>query len=183
MATLHKYFRPLFTAVVVIQGFHVVEHIVQLLQVYVFDVSDDEAFGLLGFLFHPNGTEEWLHLGFNGLYLVALYALAIPLLGLVGRGVPRSAFAVFVVGGVALESWHVVEHIVIISNVVKNSGCPCPGIGDRLLGVKDKQLHFAYNAVAYAATVTGFWFATNASPASTSSNHDASETEPLLQAT
>jgi hypothetical protein len=26
------------------------------------------------------------------------------------------------------------------------------------LGVTDTQLHFVYNAVAYAATVTPFWF-------------------------
>jgi hypothetical protein len=52
----------------------------------------------------------------------------------------------------------VVEHSVIIANVLKKSGCPCPGIGDAALGVTDTQLHFVYNAIAYAATVTPFWF-------------------------
>ena len=164
-AGLKRIFFPLFAAVVVIQGFHVIEHIVQLIQVYVFDVPDDDAFGLLGLVFHPNDTEEWLHLGFNSLYVVALYLLVLPLVALVGRGVPLWGFAVYALAGVGLETWHVIEHIVIISYVVENQGCPCPGIGDRVLGVTDTQLHFVYNAIAYAATVVGFRFALNARPA------------------
>jgi hypothetical protein len=59
-----------------------------------------------------------------------------------------------------------VEHVVIISNVIENSGCPCPGIGDRALDVTDTQLHFVYNAIAYGGTVAAFWFvATPAKPA------------------
>ena len=53
-----------------------------------------------------------------------------------------------------LESWHMVEHIVIIRNAIRNGGgCPCPGIGDVALGVTDTQLHFVYNLIAYAGTV------------------------------
>ena len=74
------------------------------------------------------------------------------------RTVPRWAFVAFALAGLGVESWHLVEHIVIISNVVQNDGCPCPGIGDRLLGVTDIQLHFVYNAVAYIGTVIPFWF-------------------------
>ncbi|MFN0145785.1 MAG: hypothetical protein ACKVT1_04685 [Dehalococcoidia bacterium] len=163
MSRLTRIFIPLFFAVVIIQGIHVFEHIVQLAQVYLFGVSDDDAFGLLGYVFKPQNTEEWLHLGFNGSYLAALYLLLIPLLALARAGaVPWRAFAVYAIAGVGLESWHVVEHAVIISNVVQNNGCPCPGIGDRVLGVTDTQLHFVYNAIAYAATVVGFWFALNA---------------------
>jgi len=162
MKLTHQVFIRLFCAVIIIQGFHVLEHIIQLAQVYLFDVAEDDAFGLLGYFWHPQRTEEWLHLGFNGLYAFALYALVVPLWRLVGRGVPLWSFAVFAVGGVAFETWHVVEHIVIISNVIQNSGCPCPGIGDRVLGVTDTQLHFVYNAIAYAATVTAFWFAIEA---------------------
>ena len=29
------------------------------------------------------------------------------------------------------------EHTVIIANVIRNDGCPCPGIGDRALDVSD----------------------------------------------
>jgi hypothetical protein len=156
-STLGRIFLPLFTAVVIIQGIHVVEHVIQLGQVYLFGVADDDALGLLGYVFEFQGTEEWLHLAFNSSYLLALYALILPMRRHVPRTIPVWAFGVFL-AGVGLESWHVVEHSVIIANVIKNNGCPCPGIGDVALGVTDTQLHFVYNAVAYAATVTPFWF-------------------------
>jgi hypothetical protein len=160
---LSRFFLPLFTAVVVIQGIHVVEHVIQLAQVYVFGVADDDALGVLGYIFEFQGTEEWLHLVFNVSFLLALYALVLPMRRYVPHTIPIWAFGVFVVGAVGLETWHVVEHSVIIANVIKNSGCPCPGIGDAALGVTDTQLHFVYNAIAYAATVTPFWFITRSS--------------------
>ena len=49
-----------------------------------------------------------------------------------------------------VETWHMVEHGVIISHVIANGGCPCPGIGDAALGVSDTVLHLIYNGVAYA---------------------------------
>jgi hypothetical protein len=150
----------LFVAVVVVQGIHVFEHVVQLAQVYLFGVADDDALGFLGYLIQFNDTEEWLHLVFNATYLLALYALTLPMRRYVPATIPLWAFSVFVLGAVGLETWHVVEHSVIIANVIKNSGCPCPGIGDVALGVTDTQLHFVYNSVAYAATVTPFWFLT-----------------------
>jgi hypothetical protein len=157
---LGRLFLPLFVAVVVIQGVHVFEHVVQLAQVYLFDVADDDALGFLGYLIQFNDTEEWLHLVFNATYLLALYALIVPMRRHVPQPIPFWAFGVFVVGAVGLETWHVFEHSVIIANVIKDSGCPCPGIGDVALGVTDTQLHFVYNAIAYAATVTPFWFLT-----------------------
>ena len=72
------------TAVVAIQGGHMVEHVVQLLQVYGFGVPDDDALGLLGYVVQFNGTEEWLHLGYNTFYVVALYALILPLWRITG---------------------------------------------------------------------------------------------------
>ena len=150
-------FFAFFTAVVLIQGIHVFEHVVQLAQVYALGVSEDEALGLLGYVLQLQGTAEWLHLGFNSTYLLALYLLVLPLSRLRGIDVPNWAFAVFI-AGVALESWHVVEHGVIISNVITNHGCPCPGIVDAATGLSDTVLHFVYNALAYTAMVVPFWF-------------------------
>jgi hypothetical protein len=138
------------TAVVAIQGGHVVEHIVQLLQVSVLGVPEQDALGLLGYVLQFNGTEEWLHLGYNTLYLLALYALIIPLWRITPAVLPLSAFVFFVTASVWLETWHMVEHGVIISHVIANGGCPCPGIGDAALGISDTVLHFVYNAIAYA---------------------------------
>jgi hypothetical protein len=73
---------------------------------------------------------------------------------------PGWAFWSFAVWSVGLESWHVVEHLVIIANVIQNSGCPCPGIGDRALGVTDTVLHFGYNVVAFLGLLLPFVFVT-----------------------
>lgn len=130
------------------------EHVIQLLQVYAFGVADDDALGVLGYIFQFNGTEEWLHLAFNATYLLALYLVAFGVTGLYFAGqVPGRALALCALYGAGLETWHLVEHAVIIGNVISNSGCPCPGIGDRALGVSDTVLHFVYNAVAYAGTL------------------------------
>jgi hypothetical protein len=139
----------------------VFEHIVQLIQVFALSVPEDEALGLLGYVFQFQRTEEWLHLVFNLTYLVALYTLLLPLRRLTPRRVPVWAFAIFAIGAIGLETWHVVEHVVIISNVVRNNGCPCPGIGDAAVGISDVVLHFFYNVVAYAATLPAFWFVVN----------------------
>jgi hypothetical protein len=158
-----SWFLLLFASVVLIQGVHVVEHMIQLGQAYLLGIADDDALGILGYVFQFQGTEEWLHLVFNASYLAALYLLLVPLYRRMPRPVPAWAFWAFVVWGVGLESWHVVEHLVIISNVIANGGCPCPGIGDRALGITDTVLHFGYNAAAFAALLAPFWFVARAS--------------------
>jgi hypothetical protein len=147
-----------YAAVVLVQGVHVVEHIIQLIQVYALGIPDDEALGLLGYVLSFQGTEEWLHLGFNVSYLASLIVIAWGLWhSPAARSIiPLLALLAFLFFGVWLEGWHVVEHLVIISNVIANNGCPCPGILDAQLGVSDTVLHFGYNAIAYAATVLPF---------------------------
>ena len=85
MSTMQRsvtpWFFPLLAGVVIVQGIHVIEHVIQLLQVFVFGVADDDAFGLLGYVFQFQGTEEWLHLVFNATYLLSLYLLVLPLRG------------------------------------------------------------------------------------------------------
>ena len=146
------------TVVVVVQGGHVIEHIAQLLQVTVFGVPDDNALGLLGYLIQFNGTEEWLHLGYNVLYLIALYVLIIPLWRITPAVLPVGAFWIYLAASVWIESFHMVEHGVIIRNVIANGGCPCPGIGDRALNVSDTVLHFFYNVIAYAGIVLAYGY-------------------------
>jgi hypothetical protein len=69
---------------------------------------------------------------------------------------PLPAFVFFITASVWLETWHMVEHGVIISNVIANGGCPCPGIGDTALGLSDTVLHFVYNAIAYAGVAYAY---------------------------
>lgn len=154
---------------VIVQAIHVFEHIVQLVQVFILGVPEDEALGLLGYVFQFQGTEEWLHLVFNLTYLLALCLLLVPLRSLVTLWVPGWAYGIFLVGAFGLESWHVVEHTVIIANVIRNGGCPCPGIGDVALGITDTVLHFFYNLVTYLATLIAYYWITRApSPARSS---------------
>ena len=163
-----RWFMGFYTAVVAVQSVHVVEHIIQLVQVYVLGVPDDEALGLLGYIYQFQGTEEWLHLVFNLAFFISLALIATGLVHTraATSAVPILALAAFFVFGVWLEGWHVVEHAVIISNVLANNGCPCPGIVDAELGVSDTILHFGYNAVAYAATAAPLWFLLRAGRAS-----------------
>jgi hypothetical protein len=144
------------SAVVAIQGGHVVEHIVQIVQVFALGVAEEHALGLLGYVLQFNGTEEWLHLGFNTLYLLSLYALILPLWRITPAVLPRWAFWFFIFASVWIETWHMVEHGVIISHVIANGGCPCPGIGDVALGVSDTILHFVYNLIAYTGVAYAY---------------------------
>ncbi len=150
-------FRRLYWGVVIVQGIHMFEHVVQLIQVYAFGVPDDDALGLLGYVFQFNGTEEWLHLVFNVSYLLALAVLFVGILGLYFDDVlSRATFMGYLLLGLGLETWHGIEHVVIIHNVIRNGGCPCPGVGDVALGVTDTQLHFVYNLIAYTGTLIPF---------------------------
>jgi hypothetical protein len=152
--TLSVRFLRFYQIVVAVQGIHVIEHIIQLFQVYVLGVAEDDALGLLGYVFVFNGTEEWLHLVFNLSYLVCLYVIfAVIVRAAVRRLLPMWVFVGYAIAGVGVETWHSVEHGVIIRNVLRNDGCPCPGIVDAALGVSDTQLHFGYNLIAYAGTV------------------------------
>jgi hypothetical protein len=149
-----------YATVVAIQGIHVFEHIVQLIQVFVLGIPDKDALGLLGYVFRIQGTEEWLHLVFNAAFATSLVVIAWGFfLSPAARTiVPSWALTAFLLLGVGLELWHVNEHIVIISNVIANNGCPCPGILDERLNVSDTVLHFLYNLIAYAGTVPPFVF-------------------------
>ena len=151
-----------FVGVVVVQSVHMFEHVLQLIQVTVWNVPDDEALGLLGYVFQLQGTEEWLHLFFNLALLTSLWILLGPIRAASPSIVPRWAYLVFVIGAVGLETWHEIEHLVIISRVLMNNGCPCPGIGDAALGVTDTVLQFIYNAVVTSAILVPLWYVARA---------------------
>src|SRR4051812_35478649 len=117
-----RFFR-FFAVVVVVQGIHVVEHIIQLVQVTWLGVSGDDAMGLLGHFIQFNGTAEWMHLVFNALYLASLYVLVVNFDRLTASlPVPRWVFLLFLFGAAGIESWHMTEHVVIITHVIRNSG-------------------------------------------------------------
>jgi hypothetical protein len=104
LSVLNRIFYPLFLGVVIIQGIHVVEHIIQLAQVYIFGVPDDLALGLLGYVFQFQGTEEWLH--WLTTFLLALTRRSFPCALADGSAVGVCGLR----GSGGVESWHVVEH-------------------------------------------------------------------------
>jgi hypothetical protein len=151
---ISRRFLVFYAAVAVIQGVHVFEHTLQLVQVYAFGVPSEKAFGLLGYIFNFSGTAEWLHLVFNSSYAISLYVLAIGVTQLRRSGyISGRSLGVYLFLGVGLETWHMVEHVVIIKHVVHNHGCPCPGIVDQALNLSDVQVHFVYNSITYAAAI------------------------------
>ena len=118
----------------------------------------DDALGLLGYVFQLKGprsgstcSSTWL---FSRRYGFCSDRSRLR----VHPSFRNWAYLVCVVGAVGLETWHEVEHLVIISRVLLNNGCPCPGIGDAALGVTDTVLHFIYNAVVTSAMLLPFWF-------------------------
>jgi hypothetical protein len=92
------------------------------------------------------------------LYLLALYALIVPLWRITPAVLPAGAFWFFLAASVWVETFHMVEHGVIIGNVISNGGCPYPGIGDRALGVSDTVLHFFYNGIAYTGILVTYFY-------------------------
>ena len=90
------------------------------------------------------------------LYLLSLYALILPLWRITPEVIPNWAFWIFIAASVWIESWHMVEHGVIISHVIADGGCPCPGIGDVALGLSDTILHLVYNLIAYFGIAYAF---------------------------
>ena len=108
-------FYPFAEAVMAVQGVHAVEHVLQLVQVHLFDVPGERAFDLLGYVVNFMGTAEWMHLVFNAAYLASLYVILLGAHELTVAGqVSRRRFAAFAVLGAGLETWHMTEHAVII---------------------------------------------------------------------
>lgn len=148
----------LLVGVLLVQGVHVIEHVIVLGQVYLAGTSVPQAHGLLGIAFEIRGNTAWLHLGFNLLYGMLLYLVAWHLWPLRRTVIPMWAWVYFATVGLALQTWHVAEHVVMIRNELANAGCPCDGVVDSDLGVPGPVLHLAYNGATYLGLLVAAWF-------------------------
>jgi Right handed beta helix region len=134
----------LFTLLLAVMTFHEAEHVVQIWQKDVASAScPNDCRGLLGFAFDL----EWIHFAYNGSILLALGALV----GFCGlwRNLPLA-------GAVALQSYHMYEHVEKLTQWFANGGhSPTPG----LLGmhVSLVELHFAFNTGVYVLVLTGYF--------------------------
>lgn len=137
---------PLGWTLLLVQGGHVLEHMVQSAQVYFFGVSRPQAHGLLGAVF----DFEWVHLAYNTVFLAALawlFRAYGPALRERARGWVWSSFVL----GLVLQSYHEVEHVVKITQHEILGQTPAPGILGNLVDLV--LLHLGFNLVVYGAVV------------------------------
>jgi hypothetical protein len=134
----------LFYGLVVLQGAHMVEHVVQMVQIHVLHLVGPSARGVFGAL-----DIEWVHFVWNTLVFVALVLL-------VWR-FPRNPLLWVTL---AIATWHQVEHSYILSVYLRTRVSGTPGLLSKggVLGgglpLKRPDLHFFYN-LAETATLFG----------------------------
>jgi nitrous oxidase accessory protein NosD len=134
----------LFTLLLAVMTFHEAEHVVQIWQKDVASAScPNDCRGLLGFAFDL----EWIHFAYNGSILLALGALV---------GFCRLWRNPPLVGALALQSYHMFEHVEKLAQWFANGGhSPTPGV----LGMHIPlvELHFAFNTGVFLLVLTGYF--------------------------
>lgn len=119
-----------------VQTFHMLEHGVQVFQVYV--ANSTQRQGLLG----QHVDAEWVHLTYNAAVLAFIvWALVIALPG-------RSRAREFLLAAGLIQTYHVVEHVAKVVQHVAAGVNPAPG----LLGARAGLVwfHFGINLAVYA---------------------------------
>ncbi len=145
-----------FLALVLFQGFHEIEHVVQVVQIYVLGIANGK--GIVGSV-----TDlEPLHFAYNSLYLALLVAVYV-LLGLHREG--PSDHGGLVVGlvsvALAVQMWHELEHVFkmvqyFVLGTNGTGGIFGQGPGALLPLIPIPLPHLAYNAAAYVPALAAF---------------------------
>jgi hypothetical protein len=123
----------LLLAAVALQGLHFAEHVAQVIQLFFVRLA--QGHGILGAAF----DSEWLHFGYNA----ALFAL---LVGVALVRPPRRAArpgSALLTGAVALQGYHLVEHVVKVAQHVATGCDPCAGLLGAVVSLP--WLHFLIN--------------------------------------
>ncbi|MBI5145814.1 MAG: hypothetical protein HZA84_01175 [Thaumarchaeota archaeon] len=124
----------------VVQSFHMVEHIAQLIQRYTLGFS--AAHGILGDLLDL----EPVHFTFNLVYLALTTFVWLGFRNLFMEWNMKLAYRM-IIFTLGFQSWHFIEHVVKIQQHFTEGCVSCPGI----LGyfVNPIVLHFAYNLIVF----------------------------------
>jgi hypothetical protein len=156
-----------FLALVLLQGFHELEHVVQVLQRFTFGVPNGN--GLIGSV----ADVEPVHFVYNSLYLGLLLAVFV-LLGLHRDGASEHGRLVagLVTFALAFQMWHELEHVFKIAQYFALHANGTGGVFGQGPGALAPLfpiplLHLAYNTVAYlpALAALGLLVARAAAPA------------------
>ena len=157
MRTVTASARNVFLLLVLLQGFHELEHVIQVLQIYAFGIPNGKA--LLGSVVDI----EPVHFAYNTLYLGLLVATYL-LLGLHHDGPRRHGRLIFGLLTFALvfQSWHEVEHVFKLAQYVAlhvngTGGIFGQGPGAVMPLVPIPLLHLAYNTIAYVPALLVFF--------------------------
>lgn len=137
-----------FIVTLVIQAFHATEHVLQMLQKYVWHLTRFP--GLLGVWF----DFEWIHLLMNLAILLSLLATWILYTknpGMWRNSALADAMLVFLL---YFQGYHVLEHIFRVMEYLQGMLAPTPGILGRIFPVL--EFHFFLNAVLTTAMIVAF---------------------------
>ena len=133
--------------ILLVQGFHEIEHIVQVLQRTVLD--NPKGAGVLG---------SWLdiepvHLAYNVLFLALLALVYVQGRFWQSRRTERVAFG-FMTFSVLFQGYHLVEHLFKIAQFVESGMNGTPGILGHVFNLV--WLHFAFNTIVFSSFLVAF---------------------------
>ena len=139
----------IFGLTVAVQSFHMLEHVVQVIQKFV--LNSTQAHGLVGQL-----DLEWVHFAFNTVYIGLFVYLLLGWLKYGGRlsDIRGMCLAVLLVG-VVFQGYHEVEHSVKFAQFLETGVQGTPGIlGSHFNGI---MLHFTYNVLVFIPLLLVFF--------------------------
>ncbi|MGQ0623212.1 MAG: hypothetical protein ACT4PP_00915 [Sporichthyaceae bacterium] len=134
----------------VIVASHWVEHAVQAIQIWVFDVPRAQARGALGEPFPSLVTSEWLHYSYALAMLIGLFLLRPGFQGAARR---------WWTAALALQFWHHIEHLLLLVQRLTGhnlDGEPVPTSLAQLFFLRF-ELHMFYNSVVTIPMVIAMW--------------------------
>lgn len=145
-ARRHYGWLALFYALVVTQGGHVIEHVVQVTQIHVAGTPAKQAKGVFGAL-----DIEWVHFVWNTWVLIAVVLLVL-----------RFRRNPFLWATLAFALWHEAEYAFLISRYIATDLPGHPGLaakGGTIAGglpITRPDLHFYYNVIETTPLIAGF---------------------------
>jgi uncharacterized membrane protein YfhO len=146
-----RQFIYIFALTVVIQAVHLVEHVAQVMQKFVFHVAP--AHGLIGQL-----DLEEVHFAFNLLYLIALTVVMVGWLYYGSQLCSKQkVLSAMLIGTVAVQGYHMLEHSVKLAQFISTGMQGTPGIvGMHFDGV---IFHALMNTAVFLPVVVVFFCA------------------------